>query len=339
MKRELTNQGDAIERLLAELGIPVDRGAGVDETPPWSDTVTDFGRQDFDERQTRILDQTMRWVGFLENQAKQLTDIASVLYQRLAESMPDLESIGAGDSGEIVERLEWTLASVECWIEEQKPSGERARFRIRWTDDDGLASWIPATTDPAVRTSLRAVVYDAAITEGEFSSDLAARIASLVVARLRAREPTLLHLRPVTAECGPEESAYELISRGEGYKGAGEDALPVEPAAMAPEVAPVSPELEAELATDDLPVAAFLDHANVAAATLAASRERAFDADLLDAIAQIADRCRLRRVDVARRLIALVQERLDTAGSGGDHEGILRLGRVISALATLVLQE
>jgi len=340
MERDLTNQEDAIERLLAELGIPVDRGASSDDVPPWSEAVTDFGRGDLGERQTRILDQTMRWVRFLEGQAKQLTNIASVLYQRLAVSTPDLESSGAaGHSGEVVERLEWTLAALECWIEEQKPSDERARFRIRWTDDDGLASWALGTADLTEPASLRAVVHDAAMTEGEFSSDLAVRIASLIAAGLRAGELNLLHVRPVTSESRPDESVYELIPRGESYKAAREAALPAEAAAMAaPEAAAVAPELEAALATDDMPMAAFLDHANVAAA-LTASRERSFDADLLEAITQMAQRCGLRRADVVRCWAAIVQERLDVAVNARDHEGILRLGRAINALTTLVREE
>src|SRR6185369_11782204 len=134
-----------IERLLTELGFSVNWPPDPAQAAA-PDNLLESTPAEPDARDTRILQRTMRWITFLERQADELTHIASRLYDRLAASgvFAAGESASGGEArSTTLERLEWTIAALEWWIEEQKPAGDDdARFRIRWTADDGLGCWV-----------------------------------------------------------------------------------------------------------------------------------------------------------------------------------------------------
>jgi hypothetical protein len=278
-------------------------------------------------RHARILDQSQRWIAFLERQTETLARLAWRLYDRLAASS-DLKPKAA-----VIEQLEWTLIALECWIEEQMPTHGDAQFRVRWVDGDGLAAWVMAGRDVAVPTSLRQIVADGAETEGKFSADVADAVAVLIVAGMRGGDIQLPRLRQLSDDSSPE-SVFELVARGEEYRVA---------VAMADDSASLPPELEAQLDRNETgQLATLLDQVSYDTArseVTRESREPLFTRDIVDGITRIAERCHIPSAEMARCLMSLVEGRLDAALRARDSAASVRLAKAASALTRVVLQE
>jgi hypothetical protein len=333
MDQEHVPETDLIE-LLAELGLEAHRAPGAGETLFLQQNVPDLARIDLDARQASIVEESKRWIGFLEDQSERLTSIASGLYDRLNASVAhDVTARAAlkdGQRAAVVDRLEWTLASLECWIEEQQPTDLQARFLIRWTDTDGMASWVGPDGEPLSQAaSLYEIVQDSVATEGEFPPVLASAVARLTVEGLRTGEFDLLRTRRVQGESREGQSIFELIPRGDAFKEA--MAAGQEPPALVPP--------EAEVVIDEaLPIAAFLDQASYAAD---ATDRTAIggDAELARAISRVAEGCHVPSGTMLRCLFALTREQLESAARARHYEEIIRLVSAVTRLVTLISQE
>jgi len=338
MENDQTSKENALDRVLTELGLSVDKPSGSDEEAGSMyflssvDPTTEL-------RQTKIVEKSLRWIRFLESQAQKLSSVAARLYATLAASdaLPYIALIeAAGESRDgIIDRLEWTLAALEYWIEEQKPPDDRAQFRIRWDGAESVGFWAIANERLTKPTSLRAILRDAAEVEGEFPSELATRIAVLVANGLQSGEVTLLRVRRVRENSSDEETAFELLPRGEAYLkhiAAAEESTSIVPA-----------EVEVELSEESaVPLAAFLDSASYASVTTDVSLapgEPSFGTRLIEGVAQIAETCELRKDDVLRGLLFLANHQLEAAIRADDHDATARLGRAVRGLATVVLEE
>jgi hypothetical protein len=336
MDREPTPQGNVLDRLIVELGLSEGAPSRAEDVPAVN-FLAHLSEADLVARQDRILRRSMEWIGFLENQAEQLSGAAEWLYEQLAagDTPAVIEFVRLqGDSRTaVIDRLEWTLAAFEYWVEERRPAVAGARLWIRWLDDDGLAVWRSGTEDLTEPASVRGVVQDGAEVEGEFSSTAAEQIARLVVTGLRSGELRLLRLRLLDAETSREGSVFELVPRGEAYTAA---------IAMADDSAGVlPPELEARLSHgESRSLAAILDDASYASATasVSASRAPSLEADLTEGINRIAVSCDIEHRAVVQCLLSLANQRLAAAISSGNHDAALRLGRAVTALAAFALQ-
>jgi hypothetical protein len=324
---------DKLDDILRELGYGTNKSADAEETPTPDQDVY-LLRSEPTARDERIIDRTLRWIAFLKGQADKRTDVAARLYARLAAAgvfpTPALPRTGPDSPQSVIEQLEWTLAALEWWIEEQQPADVRARFRVRWAPPDpGSALW----TSPDDRTepaSLREVVTNAAEVEGGFPFEDAIRVAAAVVEGLESGDVNLLRVRRVEHE--PHvESVFELIPRDQ----VDDDRAPVR------EAEPLVP-AETEVIAADGQVAAFLDSASYAAARVDANggpTGSPLDTDLAGHVVEIARSSGLPRKTVAKGLLALVNEQLESAARAGDQGKILRLSRAVTALVTFMQSE
>jgi hypothetical protein len=367
------SEDDVLERLLEEVGLSDEdemdsngaEEAGIEVFLPDTRRESLETESIGDAREARILEQTERWLRFLHAQADRLTDVAARLYKGLlaAGDLADVRSAGAPDGAQdaVIDQLEWTLAALECWIEEQMPSDVGAKFHIVWRDDDGLASWVVDGGHRTQQMSILAVIGDAAETEGDFSPDLSRRIAILVASALRSGELRLMRLRRLDQESSSEISVFELLPRGELYK----IALASDDESMNA----IPPEVEACLSHGKARVLARLIDTAICEATEAlcapssyaaiygaserdatsfqdglASRQQAGLAErtnvtLNQLVDRAADSCNIRRVDVVRCLFSVANYRLQASHLMGDRAAVVRYGGILSCLAPLVLRE
>ncbi len=340
MNSERRSQEIQFEQLLEELGLSDDGVPGADA---YFLSQIEFDQSDLSGeplRYERIVDQSQRWIAFLQSQADALTAIVSGLYDRLAATC-DLTVLDVGRAhtdvdlkARVIDRLEWTLIALESWIEEQMPSAADARFRIRWSDGDGVASWVVAKQDANALRPLTEIVRDGAETEGEFPSDIADAVAALVVAGVREGEVQLPRLRRLDAESNPGESLFALVPRGEAYRAS---------VAMAADSGTLLPaELEAQLNREETrQLATLLDEASYSAVQAEAAsmrREPRFSHDIVDSIIQLSERCHIPSPEMARCLMTLVEGRLDSALRARDVVGSVRLAKAVGALTRVVLE-
>jgi hypothetical protein len=283
-----------------------------------------------------IVEQAKRWIRFLAGRDIQLTRTASALYDRMVAAGPlprELHAQGAAARADIVDRIEWTLAALENWIEAAKPpDDDAARLVIEWTDGDGRVAWAIGGLDKAAAKSLLDVVRAGASFEGQFSEEAARRIAAGVVADLRSGDLQLLRTRPLPGESTANASAFELEPRGAAYKEAiataDDGGLAMLEASLAePEHARLAAIMD-EAAYGALPA----DDADILADEIGPS-------DVDSAVSQVAEIARMSRFDAARCLLAVTNHRLDSAARSGDHASTLRLAKTISNLAACVAAE
>jgi hypothetical protein len=338
MDSEQQQNDDVLERLIRELGLSEGASSSSDEGIRIN--FLESAPASLDERETRIVETTLQWLGFLDRQEKRVRTAASLLFERLLGwatlSTVNLEPLRA-DRDAAIDRLEWTLASLGYWIEEQQPDEvEGARFHVRWTDDDGVGQWRTTGDRSTPETSLRAVVRDGAEVEGEFMPPVSTAIAMLVVEGLRtgtlAPPP---RLRVIDGASTSEESVYELMSRTEARTAE---------IARADDTAPiVPPEVEARLGSRGR-MAELIDDASYAAAEATPDASLPFfppslEVDVAAGIRQVAASCDMDEGQLVRCLLLVANQRLASSVKAGNFEAALRLGRNVTHLAAFAIRE
>lgn len=357
------DENDALTQLLDEFGLSEygaidssqDEGASIDAYLRGSMNAAGESSELEGDKQARILEKTERWLRFLRGRAEQLTQIAANLYQRLLASgaIENTFAVPISDQtkSQLIDRLEWTLAGLEYWIEEQKPTDDSAVFCVTWSGDDGHASWSvdgKSVTSPA---SLLAIVQDSAEVEGGFSGELSRRVADRVCRDLQSGDLQLMRLRRMEAETHGATSTFELIPNGEAYK--------LSLAVADESAAAIPPEIEACLTEESGAVLArVIDSAICGAAEAfyrsneggAISRSQTRNhqsfrglrleaSELADLIDRAAEICSIRRADVVRCLFSVANYRLQASRLKGDHPSVVHYGGVLNCLAPMVLEE
>lgn len=147
-----------------------------------------------DESQRRILERTGRWLATLQKSAEGKHRQVADLHERWARDA-GLRQAGLFQEGaEVVrERLQRLVSGLAHTVRNERPvTKEPIRFRVDWTDGDGLAQWEGAPG--AVPFSLRQAAEDNAELIGGWEGLLIAAVAAHLVRDLREGILELPHL-------------------------------------------------------------------------------------------------------------------------------------------------
>ena len=324
-------------------------------------TATSEAEEFGDEKQARILQKTLGWIEQLSAQAGRLTRVAEHLFERLIESRR--REVGGAEMEDVIERLEWVLAGLESWIEQQQPDLDGARFHLSLdSEGDALASWKTAEGSISAPVSLRSVVQGLAQVDGEFPEESAKSIAKQVVEDVSSGAIGLLRVRRLSNESTQGEVVFELMDR-ESFS---------DEVAREEESYLVPASLEAKLDCDEAEeLAKIMDEAMTVAAcglrprtrygkwlprgrkkprtmttllpepdtkwlTDAAPMHAALTTQLMHTLEPTALRFDLTPNEMFLCVYSIASRRYQASGLSGDQQGLLRYQRVLDALTVMV---